>query len=1218
MNEALFIDFALNTMKSDTSPTAPSDADLKLINGLKKNGPLRNMTAEDVQTRAICIMGEEPTSKLSIHPEGILNGRKVNSLSRLANRLPGAPMMVGHRMDKAPWGRTFKAEVLDLPGFTGKVVKEGYFFFNDPDGIAIGNKIDSGIWAEGSISYWFKEAKCSICHKTMARGWCGAYPECEHTLGKKDEATGQICYWYPHNIKDVAETSYVFKGAYPKTKSMLNTSKDDLVMAYSADAIDGGTKLEEQLCKHGFDNIIESEEIDGEEENAETQSSTDTGSGISPQVHTEQPDDDHNESGNGSDAAGERRGEETEETSGVSDEAGTQPEGSVDTGDSAENTAATGAPDSSPDSSDSDNGSIEGDSGGENQTDNPDDDSQSSAETSEESDSPDQGTEVSADSQTTAGSESQSAEDSSEKSSDSQENDGEETSQTPDNSTDNSTESGDTGAGTEDLVRDDVDGRNNATQSQECDSHNENSENAGNTGDADGTTAQTEDNSDVTEVINTLSTPEGEEPTGDETGEAESDSFSNGLPDEIMSIIHDPELDRDEKETAIREELGDGNEQLPGALDALSALAVADPVNSYTGFCSDCGTTEALVDKAAIPCPDCEKAMAVRTNYVHRPFTLVGLLSPKKSGAVNNAYFKKEGFRDLPDALLYVEPQYDGVWIELHKRGGTVKLFSAAGDEHTVKFPGIVSEAEQLTADNFILAGEVVKFRGRQRCTHTHVAAWIQSSNDTYDDKAFRYKPYDMIVQNNKDISAQSFESRRKALDEQIKFGKQIQPTSFTAVIHKQGDGQIVKAITDRSTREGAMVKDASHTYQQTDAAKIFEWKSQFELDCRVREVEKKEGEGFAYTCEIGRGKDLQQIGKTFVTKVEAKVGQIIQVSVDSVRFNEDEKSYSWTASKVLALRLDKKVADPITTVKKIAVVKPAGRDTNVITLSEVIPKLKKADVAHEFYLAGGLVEHGMTTHVIDIISRYEVTDEFVAALTEAVGEMLSPYLAVVYNAEGPAGPNIPIYADMVDKGIKPTWEFAKKFVIQRHGWGKKEHWDVRFGAPQTERIWGYTCFTQPFVEAGSNKTRCQEKKYHDSKWMNVNNSSIPVGGDGNPSKNLKAHMIREDSGEYDFIRRKKGFLEMILHGETYSGRYIWRELDVKTPAKKMLEQAAIPGDETGVKTEKIWVMWKPKEQESSRPVKKIAFKLDKGCLLYWETNEIDTEIEESTNLACE
>ncbi len=1135
MND-FFYEVGLKRQVSEDSIPVVSESDLKLINSLNRNGPLRTLKAEEINVRSINILGEEPTSKMSIHPEGELNGRNVKSLSQIVKMLPGSPMMVGHRMDKTPWGRTFKAQLLTgQKGYNGSVVRESFWFMNDDEGKAIGNKIDGGIWAEGSISYWFKEAKCSICHKAMASfsfmGMSGRAPNCTHKIGQKDDDTGQVCYWYPGTVKAVAETSYVFRGAYGKTKSFLDANKDELQASYSGEQILAAKELELQLVDHGLDLNVE-ENSDGVDN-----SSSENDSGIPPIINGGDNETEQSENSEQNEAEVSRNSEENVDNS----------------------QNGSGKDDGESDSGNGSGDSLDGDGA--------EDDTESGLrEEATTTQPPKQDNEDDAVT-TTPEPDEKPGKDKEKKS-------GSDNADDPDNGTQNSDSSSENGS-----KNANGDGRNNATSKD----------------------------SPVWEVSFARANKFFDETLKD-------------LPEisrETRGIFYDMDLDSDEKESSLRDSLAGHDEWIEEGLSVLSSISHAidslmdsDPEKIILRVCVECDS--GAEDKGVCEHCGCDVVdFEERTASVNRA---VGPMKPKKSGVSGNEFFKLDSFRDLPDGEYYVEPKYDGVWMELHKKGGKISMLSDERNEHADKFPGIVKEAEGLKADNFVIAGEMTRWRGRKRLMHEDVTGWLQSKKDSYDDKEFRFKPFDLMVLMGVGIEKKPLSERRKMMDKIIKNGKQIHPTALRKVDHKIGDAKVINAINDRKTREGAMIKNADSRYLKTDEKLIYKWKRQFELDCRVSEVDEKKGGGFVYTCEIGRGKNVQEIGKTFATKIKAKKGDIVTVSVDHVRYDEKEGKYSWFAPKVTRLRKDKKLPEPLSTVKRIAEKKDNGeRSANIITLTEVVPKLKRADISKEIYLVGGIVEEGFVTHDIDILSREALEEGDVKAIFAALGEDLSSFVDFTCDPEGPAGPSLLISADMKDNDGK--WKYSNKFVLQEHGWGKKVHYDIRFGAPRTKRMWGWTCFSEPPTVAGAKKTRCQEKKYHDPKWMDVNTKKIEPGQPGNPTKNLNAWMVKEDSGKYDFIRRKPNFLEMVLHGKKLKGRYVWREIDVPAKTKQTDERHRVDGDETGVKNEKIWVMWKPKDQNASAPIKKMGYRYCDDCLVFWETDEIDHSVESSEDI---
>jgi hypothetical protein len=579
----------------------------------------------------------------------------------------------------------------------------------------------------------------------------------------------------------------------------------------------------------------------------------------------------------------------------------------------------------------------------------------------------------------------------------------------------------------------------------------------------------------------------------------------------------------------------------------------------------------------------------------------VGSMKPMKSGAANNEFFDVKGFAALPEGSYYVEPKYDGVYMEAHRKAGKVFLLTETADQ-AVKFPGLVAELEKLAGGDFILPGEVVKYRGRQRLGHEDVTAYMNSKGEMWEDYHFKFKPFDAVEWDGKILSGESLSDRRVILDK-VHRGNQVHPTTYTKVDHKVDASDIERAIRERQTREGAMVKSAEARYTEAGRKIMYKWKHQVELDVRVKEAHPKSGGGFTYTCEIGNGADAQVIGETYSTSKEAKAGDILQVSVDHVTLKDGK--YTWYAPKVLSVRDDKHEADPLSVVDRIAERKTSATKGSSsssspsdlrVELGTVVSRLKSMGGLQgtNLFICGGVVERGYSEHDVDVYTTRELSVLERGLITEALG-LPAEYVDFVHGDGEPAGPNILALA--AGESADYAWKYAKKFVLQKHWWGKKEHFDLRFGSPTAPRMWGWTCFSEPTTEAGGRKARCQEKGYHDAKWMGFE-GTIKPGQPGNPTKNLDAHMKILDKGSYEFVTRKKGFLEVILKGDTWKGRYVFREIDVKNSPSSDLTG----DDEDKTKSGKIWIMWKAKDQTASGDVKKLASEYRGAQLMLWET----------------
>jgi hypothetical protein len=1076
--------------------TEVTDADLAAINGLKVNGPLKILGKEDVFVRRYIILGVEPTSYKSVHPEGELNGKQIHTLSELAKTLPGCPMMEAHDTGKLPWGRVFRAEVIPaLAGYSGPVLQASYFFLKNTDGVKRAAAIDAGIHAEGSISYSHRKTHCSICHKEMMvasfMGMLFTSSKCLHKIGESYD--GQICYWYPSGLT-AREISSVYAGAYRKTKGQLS-------MAYSDEEERVGAELLEAIL---------------DDHNKQEVSHVDEDSPAAPaELAVESQRNDG--AGNGENAGGASGGNAV------------APGGQQNAGEPPVPAPAVPAQPPAP-----------------------------------------------------------------------------VVAQQPDPAA--LVKCGGCGADFDYGKQPEI-----AMGSVACPVCKKTVDQTGKV--LEVPPAPSEELSSAKVKYWVCPNPKcgyWQDPNPErKLGEAKcpkcgallvgaSEKPGNALSGaealgekfkcECIKCGHKQESDQHCNTLKCPKCGGDmRREERPGP---------GQPTRKKYLLCQGCGHSieTALLDPGTeVPeCVECGGAMDLEVDELPAPpaeleiclalGSAFGPVKPAKSGAAHNEFFTLDAFKKLEGSYI-VEPKYDGVSCELHKKNGDVKLMTDGGTDLTKKFPNMVAEAEKLTQDNFAVAGEVVRYRGSQRGTHTDVTAYINSGGP-YEDYHFRFKLFDTMVENGRDVTGSPLSERQKLTD----------AIPNTAHIHKvkhnlakTGEG-VVRAIRALSTREGAMVKSVDMTYNAAGRKDIYKWKRQADVDAKVKTVHGTKG-SYTYSCEVGIGDEAQVIGTTYVTSIEAKVGDILKVSVDHV--TEKDGKYTWYAPKVIALRTDKTEPDPIATLKKIAEKGgPAKRAKHM--LSEIIPKLAAMEREETIFICGGLIVKGESEHDIDLVSKAPWSDALKANIIAAL-QVNAEEVDFIHNENGPEGPAV----ELAGKPGVVNVKYAKRFVLQHHYWGKASHYDLRFGNPTGDKMWGFTCFKEPTKVAGGPKIQCQEKQYHDVKWMDFN-GTIKPGNPGNPTKDLIAHMDIVDKGSYDFIERKAGFVEVVLHGKHWEGRYVFREIAV-TAADKHAEHAAKGDDEAKHKSNKIWVMWKTKDQTTGKPVKQICFRFQNNALLLWE-----------------
>ena len=129
------------------------------------------------------------------------------------------------------------------------------------------------------------------------------------------------------------------------------------------------------------------------------------------------------------------------------------------------------------------------------------------------------------------------------------------------------------------------------------------------------------------------------------------------------------------------------------------------------------------------------------------------------------------------------------------------------------------------------------------------------------------------------------------------------------------------------------------------------------------------------------------------------------------------------------------------------------------------------------------------------------------------------------------------------DSGLRT----ADRFVLQLHWWGKAKHHDLRF--QKGDVAFGLTIFELDLHELNRGKRfLCEWKDYHDPKWMDFEGDIPSKEGEveGNPSKNLVAHMKILDKGKYQIRERKADFSTFKIEGKVLNGIYLLRKVRLK------------------------------------------------------------------------
>ena len=312
------------------------------------------------------------------------------------------------------------------------------------------------------------------------------------------------------------------------------------------------------------------------------------------------------------------------------------------------------------------------------------------------------------------------------------------------------------------------------------------------------------------------------------------------------------------------------------------------------------------------------------------PLEFVSPTKPNKTNSISNEIFHLEDLDSLSGEFL-IEPKYDGVRTQVHRKDNEVRIFTDEGNRIEEKFPHLEKDALSYPHESYILDGELVKYKGNSRLSHKEVAGYIHSEvsskrNNPHDDFNFKFKLFDLLYLEGKDQTSLPLEQRKKLLEDFFPDTNFIQKVKY----EKANTQDLSQGIKNISTSEGAMIKKSDSGYFESE--NWYKWKRYLDLDVLITGVQENKGGSYNYACAVGNRANPIPIGTTYSTSIQAKTGDIIRVRVDYVTKTDDR--FAWYAPRVVDIRSDKKETDPIAVLERMSTVH--GRQSTVKNLLAV------------------------------------------------------------------------------------------------------------------------------------------------------------------------------------------------------------------------------------------------------------------------------------------
>ncbi len=320
----------------------------------------------------------------------------------------------------------------------------------------------------------------------------------------------------------------------------------------------------------------------------------------------------------------------------------------------------------------------------------------------------------------------------------------------------------------------------------------------------------------------------------------------------------------------------------------------------------------------------------------------------------------EDAFEALGKPALF-EYKLDGFRVQIHKKGNKILLFTRGMENVTNQFKETLSYIEKnIRGDSYILDSEFVGYDTKtgKYLPFQSISQRIKRKYDI-EDIAKRFPVeiniFDILYYNNKDLTKETQEQRRKFLEKIVKQVPKKIVLTKKLITNSEKEAQQFYKESLKAGNEGVMVKNLKTIYQpgrrvggwlkiksimetldlvisgaEWGEGKRATWLSSFTLACRKDNeflnvgkvgtgIKEKDEEGITF-------KQLTKLLKPNIIKQEGKTVKIKPTLVVEVAYEEIQKSPTYSSGyalrfpRVIRIRYDKntKDADTINRIKEL------------------------------------------------------------------------------------------------------------------------------------------------------------------------------------------------------------------------------------------------------------------------------------------------------------
>lgn len=320
------------------------------------------------------------------------------------------------------------------------------------------------------------------------------------------------------------------------------------------------------------------------------------------------------------------------------------------------------------------------------------------------------------------------------------------------------------------------------------------------------------------------------------------------------------------------------------------------------------------------------KAVGIRPGSKFTPLKTKGGYGELEFSSVEPSWTEfAQGY--IPDPGVAVETKYDGFRSTIHKEGDKIEIQTEDAHRDLSGWcPDVVKEVQGIKASSLVLDSELMIYVDGKKVERKDMGQYLsQHPKEPFKSTC---AVFDVLYFDGEALNKLSWTERQAYLDKVFQGKdelnlKQVQPTICKTEAQFR---MAVKKHAGEPHSEGAMLKVITSDYPLSGSTSLWAKVKNFkEIRCKVAAREPADGKGYRYDCEI---EDGIHIGKTYSSAIEAQVGDVLEVVVAEVKYDEAEDKFTWDNPIPRAL---KPKGTALTTKQQALALTRLGRTQNVL-----------------------------------------------------------------------------------------------------------------------------------------------------------------------------------------------------------------------------------------------------------------------------------------------